>query len=82
MASAIYGEDRLADKTPDKKLSAAAEARKRPLHPMIIRNELGSATLGECVAAMQPHDYPFAGLIALSEMGLIAFDREPNSTST
>lgn len=82
MASAIYGEDPLADKTPDKKLIAAAEARKRSVQPMIIRNDLGSAGLGECVAAMQPHDHSVAGLIALSEMGLIAFDREPNSTST
>lgn len=91
MASAIYGEDRLADKTPDKKLIAAAEARKRPVHPMIIRNdlvspdqqvalfatidELGTATLGECMAALQPHDRPVAALIWLAEIGFIAFDR-------
>lgn len=42
MAYAIYGEDRLADKTPDKKLITAAEARKPPVHPMIIRNDLVS----------------------------------------
>jgi len=91
MASAIYGEDRLADKTPDKKLIASAEARKRPVHPMIIRNDLvspdqqialfatidacGTATLGECMVALQPHDRPVAALIWLAEIGFIAFDR-------
>jgi hypothetical protein len=65
---------------------------KRPVHAMIISNDLispdnqvavfstidrnGTATLGECMASMQPHDRPVAALIALAKMGLIAFDRE------
>lgn len=93
MASTIYGEHSLADKTPhDKKLLAVLDAMQRPVHPMILSTDVvtpdqmvvvfatvdacGTATLGECMAALQPHDRPVAALIALAELGLIAFDRE------
>lgn len=92
MASTIYGEDRLADKTPDKKLLAVLDAMTRPVHPMILATDAltpdqmvnvfatidayGTATLSECMTALQPHDRPVAALIALAELGLIAFDRE------
>lgn len=36
----------------------------------------GYATLGDCMAALQPHDRPIAALISLAELGLIEFDRE------
>lgn len=92
MANVIYGDESLADKTPDNKLIAAVEAMTRPVHAEIISNDLimpdqqiavlttideyGYATLGDCMAALQPHDRPVAALIALAELGLIAFDRE------
>lgn len=92
MATTIYGEDRLADKTPDKKLLTVLDAMTRPVHPMILSTDAvtpdqmvavfsvidayGTATLGECMAALQPHDHPVAALISLAEIGLIAFDRE------
>jgi hypothetical protein len=92
MATTIYGDKTVADKTPDKKLLAVLDAMSRPVHAMIISTDLvtpdqqvavfatidryGTATLGECMAALQPHDRPVAALIALAELGLIAFDRE------
>lgn len=92
MASTIYGEDHLADKTPDKKLLAVLDAMTRPVHPMILSTDAmtpdqmvnvfaaidayGTATLAECTAALQPHDRPVAALIVMAELGLIAFDRE------
>ncbi len=92
MATTIYGDAAVADKTPDKKLLAVLDAMTRPVHPMILSTDAltpdqmvkvfatidayGTATLGECMAALLPHDGPVAALIALAELGLIAFDRE------
>ena len=92
MATTIYGDAAVADKTPDKKLLAVLDAIQRPVHPMILSTGVvtpdqmvavfsvidaqGTATLAECMAALQPHERPVAALIALAELGLIAFNRE------
>lgn len=87
MAMPFYGDESLADKTPDKLLDSLAS---RPIHSDIIASDLispdgqiavlaaidehGYAALEDCIAALEPHDRPVAALIALAEAGRIAFD--------